>query len=257
MARFLRRLTLPPCGLLALALAACSAQPGSAAGDKVEAPAEKSSRPLAIMTSLPILWSEGDIGDMISGDAKPSPVRDALEARFTLSPIDRLTDLEDEPLLLLAQPRALAGDENVALDDWVRAGGRVLILADPMLTAESAYGLGDKRAPLMMAMLSPILARWGLSMTFDPASSPKQALVAGVPPIPVQRPGSLALTATGHESSCEIRREGLIAACRIGAGHALIVADAAMVENGDDTGDAAISALSSLLAQAFPPENGD
>ncbi|GGD55869.1 Gldg family protein [Croceicoccus mobilis] len=255
MARLFRGFTLPLCG--ALALAACSAQPGAATGETVEAPAEQELRPLAIMTSLPILWGEGDIGDMLASDAAPNPVRAALETRFTLSPIDRLTELDDQPFLLLAQPRALAGDENVALDDWVRAGGQVLILADPMLTAESAYGLGDKRAPLMMTMLSPILARWGLSLTFDPASSPKQAMVAGVPPIPVQRPGSLSLTGEGHDSSCEIKREGLIAECRIGAGRALIVADAAMVENGDDAGEVAISALSALMAEAFTDETGD
>ena len=50
-------------------------------------------------------------------------------------------------LLLAAQPQALTAERLVALDDWVRAGGRLVLLADPSLRWESSRPLGDRFRP--------------------------------------------------------------------------------------------------------------
>ena len=65
---------------------------------------------------------------------------------------------------MMIQPRPLSPQENVALDNWVAAGGRLLLFADPALTEDSAFAIGDRRRPQDVVLLSPILARWGLEL---------------------------------------------------------------------------------------------
>lgn len=214
--------------------------------------------PLALFTSLPIYWPEvEDIGAMLGQQGQPHWARVALEREFALRPVDRLTALDSEELLLMAQPRALAPDENVALDAWVRSGGRVLLLVDPMLTAESRFALGDRRRPEAMAMLSPILARWGLALHFDPDQSagrrpvPVGELPVGKLVVPVDLAGRLKAIDGAVDSACSLAAEGLLAHCRIGDGSAVIVADAALLDDGDDPDGAARTAFASLARQAF------
>ena len=47
----------------------------------------------------------------------------------------------------MAHPLAQPAEDLVALDDWVRGGGRVLLLADPMLEWPSKRPLGDPLRP--------------------------------------------------------------------------------------------------------------
>jgi hypothetical protein len=124
----------------------------------------------------------------------------------------------------------------VALDDWVRAGGRVLLFADPMLTGHSAFALGDRRRPQDVVMLSPILRHWGLELRFDESQPAGEREVEWLGTrVPVNLPGHLAALPQGR---CAIEAGGLAARCRIGAGEVLCIADAALLENGtngDDT----------------------
>lgn len=180
-----------------------------------------------LFTSLPIFWPEGPLRDVISGDTEVHWARAALEKDFDLVPVDTLTLLDPPGLLLMAQPRALTGEENVALDDWVRGGGRALVILDPMLDVHSVYGLGDRRRPEAMAMLSPILRRWGLELVYDETQPRGERIVAwGNRGIPVEEAGRFVLTGNGHASRCELVSGGLLASCRIGEGKALLVADA-------------------------------
>ena len=235
----------------AMALAGCKGQPAQVAD-----PVEKAQPELAVMTSLPILWAEGDIGSMLSGDNAGNWVKDRLEQRYRLVPVDRLTQLSGRSRLLLAQPRALSGEENVALDDWVREGGDVLLLADPMLTAHSDYALGDARAPQPVALLSPILARWGMELTFDPAQSPEMRVSQGDLALPVRMTGGLRLTGQGHQSTCTLSENALIARCDIGEGRVTVVADAALVEDVDHALNGGPQALDRLLDTAFADASG-
>ena len=211
---------------LAAALAlACAAMP-AAAQEADERPA------LALMGTVPIYWGEpADFGETLLGEAEPHWARTMLEEGFVLAPVDYLSGevLADYDYLLLAQPRGLSGEENVALDAWVRSGGHLLLFADPLMTGESRFGLGDRRRPQDVALLSPILARWGLELTFDEAQSEglRQADHFG-DSLPVNMRG--AWDYAGATRDCNIPGDALLAHCRIGQGQALLVADAAMLD---------------------------
>ncbi|WP_298291396.1 DUF4350 domain-containing protein [Novosphingobium sp.] len=205
---------------------------------------------LGLFTSLPLLWSESsDLKGMLDGAEKPHWARAVLEERAQVTPLDTLLDLSAVRHLIIAQPRPLAPEENVALDSWVRAGGAVLFFADPMLTQDSHFALGDRRRPQDVALVSPILARWGLELRFDEDQPAGERENAGER-LPVNLPGQFVARAGGQDADCQIGTAGLIARCRIGKGRAVLVADAALLESGEGE-SAGISGLQRLLDEAF------
>lgn len=204
------------------------------------------------MSSLPIYWGESKtIEGLLEPERDAGWVRSALETRYDLEPLDTLDAdaLASFEHLMLAQPRALSPQENVALDNWVRAGGKVLIFADPLLTAHSDLPIGDKRRPQDVALLSPILDHWGLELLLDDRVTDERRIVAVFgQEFPVAVPGRLRST----NSSCSITSEGLLAECPIGKGKATVFADAAVLEDSEGTGgDTPDEALAALLDRAF------
>ena len=252
--------------LAAALLASCSADTDTLpATDETDtaAPASqqlhrRADRPaLGLLTTLPIYWAESaSFADTLASDAPPHWAREMLSRRYDLQPVDSLDAATLAPLrhLMLAQPRALSGTENVALDDWIRAGGELLLFADPRLTGHSIYPIGDRRRPQDVVLLSPILTRWGLELTFDETQplGEGSALVLGQP-LPTNLAGKFRPVATSADapSDCRIIADGLVAQCRIGAGQAVIVADAALLEDGDHAATGAQPALEALLDAAF------
>jgi hypothetical protein len=206
--------------------------------------------PLGVFTSLPIVWNEtsGPAEMLGTSEAPPWP-RALLEARFRIVPLDTLLKLDRLDTLLIAQPRPFAPQENAALDAWVRGGGRLLLFADPMLTAPSRFAIGDPRRPQDIALLSPLLAHWGLSLRYDEAQPLGLREIAGSDLL-VNLAGSWAKL-PGGEADCRIEQAGLVANCRIGAGRALLVADAALFEAADDPSERA-NLLRNLGLRAFP-----
>lgn len=208
---------------------------------------------LGVMTSLPLIWGEAeDIGELLQPEPAAAWVRQELERRFTLAPLDVLeaNELGRLDRLLLAQPRALSPPENVALDAWVRGGGKLLLFADPMLTRHSRFPVGDRRRPQDVVLLSPILARWGLELQFDedqPAGE-QTILIDGIA-VPVDLGGRLRVMA---DSRCALAGDGLVARCRIGAGKVLVLADAVVLDDAE-AGDPELrrAALARILAMAF------
>lgn len=218
---------------LAMALTACFQAGTSGEG-------QARSGPVGLFTSLPIFWAEStDLRGLLRDDSPPHWVLTALRRQGEVRPVDSLIAQGTAPALaaigtlVMAQPRALVPEENVALDAWVRGGGRLLLFADPMLTEESAYPLGDKRRPQDIVLLSPILAHWQLRLEFDedqPAGE-RQAGIAGIS-LPVNLPGRLQVAPGSRQ--CALLGDGIVAHCRIGKGQALIVADAALLEHHRD-----------------------
>ncbi|MCX7284091.1 MAG: ABC transporter [Novosphingobium sp.] len=207
-------------------------------------------REIGLFTSLPIVWNEaGDLKGMLDGADQPHWARAAIEGRGRLVPLDTLLDLSAIGDLIIAQPRPLTPDENVALDSWVRAGGHALIFADPMLTQDSHFALGDRRRPQDVAMISPILARWGLELRFDDGQPAGEREIAGER-IPVNLAGEFAKGDGGQDADCRIAASGLIARCRVGKGRAVLVADAALLERGNDE-NGRIAGLKRLLDEVF------
>lgn len=235
----------------ALMAGAWFGQHRDASGEARAAPAA----PLMLFTSLPIYWSEAhDIATMLNDRQTSHWARRAIEARRALRPIDAL---EAKALgrggdLLMIQPRPLSPAENVALDAWVGAGGHLLLFADPALTADSAFALGDRRRPQDIVLLSPILSRWGLRLEFDDEQPLGERLVTlgGGAAIPVNLAGRFAIDPGGRaDTVCRLSAEALLAECAAGRGRVVAVADSALFEGTDET--ARRTALDALLARAF------
>lgn len=239
-----------------LALAGCKAEGGAGASGRS---GDGAGQDLGLYTSLPILWGESDdIRDLLGGETPQHWALAAPGPGASLVPLDSLADakgalpLPQRSVLLIVQPRPLTPQENVALDNWVRAGGRVLLFGDPMLTAPSIFALGDARRPQDVVMLSPILAHWGLVLEFDESQEPGERpvdLPEGA--VPVNLPGRFRLTGNSGNTapSCSLEAAGFLADCRIGAGRVVAMADAALFEESTDASDAQarLSLLGNLL----------
>ena len=177
------------------------------------APAERPT--LLLLTSLPLVF-----GEQFSLEYGGSPALKALATRYRVVPIS-VTDeagLARGRLLLMAQPRAQPAEDLVALDDWVRGGGRVLLLADPMLEWRSDRPLGDPLRPPPMFADTGLLGHWGLRLDAPDERGPRRARLGGYAVL-TDSPGSL-------WGRCDISCDRLVAHCRIGRGRATIVDDA-------------------------------
>ena len=188
---------------------------------------------LAMMTTLPLQWSEGGIEADLAADAEPHPAFVRLSRQYEIQLIDDLIAWTPKPrqLLLLAQPRAFSPQELVRLDAWVRQGGRVLILADPALQWGSLYPLGDRRRPLFTSMLSPLFTHWGIELVL-PMSDEKPVAVRNIGNFQIRTPtpGEWLPKDSKANAPCVIAAQNLLADCQIGQGRALLVADADLLD---------------------------
>jgi hypothetical protein len=136
-----------------------------------------SERPkLLLLTSLPLVF-----GEQLSIETAGSPALKALQSRYRVVPIS-VTDpaeLAKGRLLLMAHPLAQPAEDLVALDQWVRRGGRVLLLADPMLDWPSERALGDPLRPPPMFMDTGLLGHWGLRLDAPDARSVQPRKLGG------------------------------------------------------------------------------
>lgn len=209
--------------LLALPFGLARVHEEIALGDDSETAAAQ--RPvLHLLTALPIVWGEAGPFDPAS---RPAQSFVYLQREFDVRAIDALTPetLSEARLLLAAQPRLLAPEELVAFDRWVRGGGRALILTDPALAWPSDLPPGDVRRAPPVGLLGPLLAHWGVAL--EPSQRPH---------VLVDRTGGrrLALGVPGRfrveGGDCETGPDWR-ARCRIGAGEAMLVADADLLHD--------------------------
>ncbi len=196
---------------------------------------------LMLMTSLPLIWGEAQsMEEMLSGDTTQHPFYTQLSQDYDVTPTDSLVEggyqlaVSNPDVLLLAQPRPLTPEELVAVDGWVRSGGRALIFADPMLRMESRYPIGDKRRPQAVSLMTPLFKRWGLDFVFDE--------VKGTGPITLEAGPHkiLAVDVGGYVrrakqditiADCQVGSLAVMARCDIGKGRVILVADADMLDN--------------------------
>lgn len=207
---------------------------------------------VGLFTTLPLLWSESaDVAELVKPAEAPHWARLAIEREGRIAPLDTLAAprLARLDRLVLAQPRPLSPEENVALDQWVRGGGKLLLLADPMLTEPSRFPLGDRRRPQDTVLISPILAHWGIELMFDETrpSVEADANVMGVE-VPVLLHGTFRLRPEAR--GCRLWAEGSALSCAIGKGRLVALADAAVLERNDPEGRRAV-AFDWLLDTAF------
>lgn len=189
-------------------------------------PVPDSAKPeLHLLTALPLLW-----GDEFGVEQPKSRAAERLQQNYRLKPIDLPSKLPERGLLLAAQPRALPPEELVALDAWVRRGGRLVLLADPILEWPSDRPIGDRLRPPAQYADTGLLQHWGLRLDAPDERGPW--LVRHAPERPDEKavnlrvmtisPGSL----VKQGGTCSIQFEGLHAECPIGKGWAWIIADA-------------------------------
>ena len=201
------------------------------------APPEKP--PLLLLTSLPLVFGEG-----FGLEGGGSPALKALSEHFTLLPISTTapSELRKARLLLMAHPPAQTADNLVELDQWLRDGGRVLLLADPLLEWPSSRPLGDPLRPPPMFMDTGLLKHWGMRLEPAEQRGPQMRRLAGRE-VMTASPGLLS-------GGCDISADRLTAQCRIGRGHATIVADADLldVEHLDGPTDNNLEAVLAELA---------
>lgn len=163
---------------------------------------------LTIVTALPLFWDE-------KGGQRDAPILALLRTRFTVEPLDDPARLRATGArrLLLAQPRALTPGQLVALDRWVREGGKALVLADPLLRWPSDLPIGDRRGPPATSLLDPLLARWGFAPGEADSGETRHFLAGGA-----------LLTMAGYDPKMPVAR-------RVGEGIVTLLGDADAIDD--------------------------
>jgi hypothetical protein len=173
---------------------------------------------LAVITGLPLFWSESG-----QGGPQDAPIVTVLRTRFTIMPMDDPSQLPTSGArrLLLAQPRALTPTQLVAIDRWVRDGGTILVLADPLLRWPSDLPLGDRRRAPSATLLQPLLDHWGF-------------VSAGIEGAEIrhQTPDGHLLTLSGAQRyMAEPRGDSFIHRKPVGKGEVLLLGDADAIDD--------------------------
>lgn len=189
------------------------------------APRATDDRPrVAVVAGVPFEWhGPVDMATIINDSAQRSALLPALAERFAIVQLDaidpqRLTEVD---VLVLAHPRPLAPGELVDIDRWVREGGRILVLADPLLSWPSDYPLGDPRNPPITSLLTPLLDHWGVDL--GPAvAEGDDIFMASDDRVHAISMGRFRAT----RPACSVLLGGRSAACRMDRGRAVLVADA-------------------------------
>lgn len=241
-----------------LTLSGCGAAPAPAP-QETAAPLR-----LGLMTSLPLYWPLGaDLSALANGSGPMPWQRQALEGRYQLDPLDTLSPIPPQSpeapainplaglaLLAIIQPRGLSPADNVALDDWVRAGGHVLLALDPALTGDYDLPLGDPRRPVDAALIPPVVARWGLAVSFDEGQAAQVTTARlGDAALPLALAGQVAIIDPAA-AQCTLLADGAAARCAVGAGQVTLIADAALFEHAELAGEGG-AGLRALVAAAL------
>jgi hypothetical protein len=176
------------------------------------------------LSGLPLIWGEeGGLG------GRPTAFYTALDRAYRVRPIDAATStlLRTASLLLMAQPRPPGPAALIAIDGWVRSGGRALILTDPALRWPSDLGLGDPRRAPSDDGLGPLLMHWGLGL--EPTQEGKALIMRHVDGrrLVMAAPGRFVV----RDGQCVVTLDGLMADCAIGRGRVLLLADADLLHD--------------------------
>ncbi|MGL3819515.1 Gldg family protein [Sphingopyxis sp. R3-92] len=184
---------------------------------------------VTMLTSLPLRWAGGgDIAAMIADGPGDDAALTRLQSTGPVALVDSLVDHVPPRggAVLLAHPRALAPRELVAIDAFVRGGGRAVILADALSGWPASYPLGDPRNPPVTSLLTPLFDHWRIALGAAPAGE--------VQAVPVDvGEARLRLFSAGRfdrlPASCRAFAGRRVAHCRIGQGDAWLVGDADLI----------------------------
>jgi len=179
-----------------------------------------------MLTGLPLRWQGGEsLTSMIAEGSNDDPALARLKRLGPVLLVDSLTDHVPPPggTLLIAHPRALAPRELVAIDAFVRGGGRAVILADALSGWPPRHPLGDPRNPPVTSLLTPLLDHWGIALAAAPAEDEAAIAVdVGHRRLRLSSAGRFG----GLPSPCRAFVDNRVAHCPIGRGEAWLVGDA-------------------------------
>ncbi|MBW0144391.1 GldG family protein [Sphingomicrobium clamense] len=189
-------------GPVALLLSACAPAPEATTADKPV---------LGLVTTLPLMFAP--TFSLEGGSLLVSALEERYEVRgVAATDADSLAGIDQ---LLMAHALPQTAENLVALDEWVRGGGEVVLLADPQLEWNVGLPLGHPQAPPYYFGDTGLLAHWGLSLEG---------------PFDGEEVGGVAVRGAGRLSSnsenCAIEAAGLAAMCSVGEGRAFVIADA-------------------------------
>ncbi|GAA3996046.1 DUF4350 domain-containing protein [Sphingomonas humi] len=191
---------------------------------------------LALLTSLPIVF-----GERFGLDQQAQPLLAELEADYKVTAVDGPEQLRPGGLLLAVQPQALTAERLVALDKWVRDGGRIVLLADPLLRFDSGRPLGDKFRPPLRYPDTGLLAHWGVTLDEGADSRAEGSATDLGRGIRLASADIGSFTRAG--GTCTLAPTRAVARCRIGNGYATLVADADLAMSEDPADRKAVLAL--------------
>lgn len=211
---------------------------------------------IVLMSSLPLVHGEGvDMAALMAGHSKPHPLHAEMAAAHDLLVADVLDDraLQGAELLVLVQPRALAPQELMVVDSYVRSGGRLLLFADPMLDWGGGRGLGDPQGALRTSLISPLLNHWRVELV-DPGLDRVVVRPTGARLV---HPGQFGpLPGKSGDAVCRTGADAYVAHCTPGRGRAVLVADAdlldpATISDSGESRDANRRFVASLITDLF------
>lgn len=181
---------------------------------------------LYLLTSLPLLF-----GERFTLDMEQPLITGYLQDRYRLKAIDLPSQVPAGGTLLMVQPRALPAEELVALDRWVRNGGRLVLLADPLLEWPSERPLGDLLRPPPMFADTGLLGHWGLRLDAPDERGPTHVRIPATKPSERDFELNVLLISPGRLVSlgsrgCSRILDARYAECNLDKGRAIVVADA-------------------------------
>lgn len=190
---------------------------------------------VGIVSALPLFWPEGvaPAAQLSPGPTdRRGPLVEALDAR-AVDMIDAAS-LSRLDTLILAQPRLLQPVELVALDDWIRKGGRAIVFADPLLMWPSGLSVADPRRAPLTSLLDPLLIHWGLRL--EPVAPGEQgvrrAMLSSGHVLIIAGASRFSLTPDEKSAaSCALAEGSLMALCKVGGGSVRLIADADMLDD--------------------------
>ena len=127
---------------------------------------------IGMITSLKIEGTTPTMQQMQAGPENPAPpwaIMQQIREFFTVQTlaIDVPQIPADIDLLLLAQPENLSQQTQLAIDQFVLGGGKVLAFVDPNAETNSALanmGSPEKRTPGTIDGMKKLMAAWGVSL---------------------------------------------------------------------------------------------
>jgi ABC-type uncharacterized transport system involved in gliding motility auxiliary subunit len=121
---------------------------------------------IGLITSLPV---EGGMtpgmGGMGGTPTPPWQIMDQMRDFFEVERLDLTLDQisEDIDVLVLAQPDGLSDTAAYTIDQWVLAGGKAIVFADPNLESGNPPA-GGMPAPADLTGVKTLLNAWGLTL---------------------------------------------------------------------------------------------